>query len=215
MAACRPNTFSLDPEFLLSLAGDESESEDEFDGWLGPDDGLTPLPTEERATSRIPPQQRSRSHCYPEGICSASSKATEISQMSPTQFLMQQPPSSAPSPIQNQQPQISTPLQCNTAANAKLSPPTFTASPGIVPSMKGKEPIDFFRLMFDEHVVDLILTETNRYATQYLKQEKKHLHSHPNARAHEWHKTEFTAKEVEAFIALVIAMGICGFPTLR
>ena len=42
MANIRSHTLSSDPNFLLSLiseVGDESESEDEFDGWLGPDDG--------------------------------------------------------------------------------------------------------------------------------------------------------------------------------
>ena len=42
MANIRSHTLSSDPNFLLSLIseiGDESESEDEFDGWLGPDDG--------------------------------------------------------------------------------------------------------------------------------------------------------------------------------
>ena len=75
--------------------------------------------------------------------------------------------------------------------------------------------MDFFRLMFDERVLDLIFNETNRYATQYLEREREHLDTHPNARAHEWRKQQLTIKEIDAFIALLIAMGICGFPTLR
>lgn len=69
--------------------------------------------------------------------------------------------------------------------------------------------------MFDDQVFDLILTETNRYAVQYLEREKEFLESHPKARAHDWRKTVLTHKEIEAFISLVIAMGLCGFPTLR
>ena len=95
------------------------------------------------------------------------------------------------------------------------SPPAFTASPGVIPNMEGKEPVDFFRLMFDEQVVDHILDETSRYALQYLEKEKEHLASHPNARAHDWNKYPLTRREIEAFLALLIAMGICGFPTLR
>ena len=81
--------------------------------------------------------------------------------------------------------------------------------------MEGKAPVDFFRLMFDDRVMNLILMETNRYASQYLEREKEHLQSHPKARAHEWCKNVLTQNEVEAFIALLIAMGMCGFPTLR
>ena len=95
------------------------------------------------------------------------------------------------------------------------SPPAFTASPGVIPNMEGKEPVDFFCLMFDEQVVDHILDETSRYALQYLEKEKEHLASHPNARAHDWNKYPLTRREIEAFLALLIAMGICGFPTLR
>ena len=79
--------------------------------------------------------------------------------------------------------------------------------------MRGKFPVDFFRLMFDERVLDLIFNETNCYATQYVESEKEHLDTHPIARAHEWRKL-LTIKEIDAFIALLIAMEICGFPTL-
>ena len=37
----------------------------------------------------------------------------------------------------------------------------------------------------------------------------------PKARAHDWRRNPLTLKEVEVFLALIIAMGICGFPTLR
>ena len=42
MACKRRNTLSSDPNYLLSLMseiGDESDSDEEFDGWLGEDDG--------------------------------------------------------------------------------------------------------------------------------------------------------------------------------
>ena len=68
------------------------------------------------------------------------------------------------------------------------SVPSFTASPGIIPDVEGKCPVEFFRLMFDERVLDLIFNETNRYATQYLEREKEYRDTHPNERAHEWRK---------------------------
>ena len=96
-----------------------------------------------------------------------------------------------------------------------LQPPVFTGTPGVVPDMTDKEPIEFFRLFFDQRVMDLIHSETTRYTDQYLEREKEHLDTHPRARAHEWCKAPLTLKEVEVFLALIIAMGICGFPTLR
>ena len=35
------------------------------------------------------------------------------------------------------------------------------------------------------------------------------------ARVHEWYRAPLTLKEMEVFLALIIAVGICGFPTLR
>ena len=75
--------------------------------------------------------------------------------------------------------------------------------------MEDKAPVDFFRLFFDDCVMDLILQETTRYAEQY------HLETHPHARAHEWRRQPLALKDVEVFLAILIGMGICGFPTLR
>ena len=63
--------------------------------------------------------------------------------------------------------------------------------------------------------MELILTETRRYASQYLEREKDYLQRHPQARAHSWEKIPLTAKELDVFLALLIGMGNCGFPTLR
>ena len=39
LANCGARMLPSDPDFPFHPLGDESESEDEFDGWLGPDDG--------------------------------------------------------------------------------------------------------------------------------------------------------------------------------
>ena len=88
-------------------------------------------------------------------------------------------------------------------------------TPGVIPGMSESSPIDFFRLFFSDRVLDLIYTETTRYASQYLEREREHLAKHPQARAHDWRKTPLTRKEVEVFLVLLIGMGLCGFPTLR
>ena len=81
--------------------------------------------------------------------------------------------------------------------------------------MEESAPIDFFRLFFTGRVLDLIYSETRRYANQYLEREKEFLQQHPGARAHKWRRAPLMLKEVEVFLAIIIAMGICGFPSLR
>ena len=85
----------------------------------------------------------------------------------------------------------------------------------MVPDMEEKTPIQFFRLFFTEQVLDLIETETRRYTDQYLRRESEYLEQHPKARAHEWKRSPLMRKELEVFVSLIIAMGVCGFPTLR
>ena len=81
--------------------------------------------------------------------------------------------------------------------------------------MNNKPPVDFFFQLFDERVMDLLYGETTRYASQYLQKNTEYLEGHPHARAHEFKKNPLTPKEIEVFISLVIAMGICGFPSIR
>ena len=96
-----------------------------------------------------------------------------------------------------------------------LQAPLFSATPGVVGGMENKSPTDFFRLFFSEDVIKLLHTETVRYTEQYMDREKEHLQEHPQARAHEWRRAPLLLKELEVFLALIMAMGICGFPTLR
>ena len=80
-----------------------------------------------------------------------------------------------------------------------LQPPKFTGSPGVIVGMEEKSPVDFFQLFFSSQILQLIHTETRRYAQQYLERERErereHLEQHPKARAHEWTRIPFTLKE--------------------
>jgi hypothetical protein len=60
-----------------------------------------------------------------------------------------------------------------------------------------------------------ILSETQHYTEQYLERERDYLQQHPSAMAHEWRRAPLLLKEIEVFLAIMIAMGICGLPTLR
>ena len=49
-----------------------------------------------------------------------------------------------------------------------MKPTEFSLSQGVIPDMKDSSPIDCFHLFFDAYVLELILTETTRYVSQYL-----------------------------------------------
>ena len=232
-----------DPELLLDLMHDlpvDSDSDDEFDGNLEPEDG----PVVFRSAAELDDDAytlRSQSLQDLTELEEASEERLILQTESP---LLRLSPSLCP--MQGQHASGSplaggSPTQPSTAANSSstltsqvhnivmtkytnysdsdivlVQPPAFTATSGVVvPHMENKEPIDFFHVFFDGRVLDLIHRETTRYTQQYLEREREHLDAHPQARAHEWRRAPLTLKEVEIFLALIIAMGICGFPTMR
>ena len=233
MASHRSRIVASDPNVVLALLEriDESDSDDDFDGWLGPDDG--PIAYRDEFDANAPairhslsldsldrpiedPLNMSPSHA------TSSPMQTEATSPSLATAASSRPSPSPPSALYHATPQSSPhpPIfyhQNSASSNAmsQLSPPSFSATPGVIPNMEGKSPVDFFRLLFDSRVIDLVHTETIRYAGQYLEREKEHLDAHPHARAHDWQKQLLTHKEIEAFLALLIGMGICGFPTFR
>ena len=81
--------------------------------------------------------------------------------------------------------------------------------------MSGKKPVDFFTLLFDECAKKHILDKTNRYAQHFLEQNAQFLKHHPQSRAHDWACRLMQQKEVDALLAILTAMGIVGYPTLR
>eukprot|EP00731_Ephydatia_muelleri_P038036 Em0635g3a len=83
----------------------------------------------------------------------------------------------------------------------------FSGTPGIVPNMSGKTALDFFHSFFDEEVKEIIYTQTCKNADRYLTENKEFLRSHPSARAHDWVKAPMSPKEVDALLAIFIAMG--------
>lgn len=81
--------------------------------------------------------------------------------------------------------------------------------------MTSKEPVDFFRLFFTPELIDIIFSETTRYAEQQLADNDHYLNAHPHARGHDWLKHPMEREEVEPLLAIFLTMGILGFPTLR
>ena len=185
----------------------DEESDDDFQVYITTENDLTQFDTN-------PYDDPTQSGCF-----------------SPTHTATTPVPSPSPSPSIDIHtvitPRISTEVTTSTStsttstrgrsitATTSTSVPSLSVQPGVVPNMDGKSPVDFFRLLFDERVFNLIYEETTRYATQYLEKNKEYLESHPHARAHEWTKHPLKPKEIDAFFALVIGMGICGYPSIR
>ena len=86
----------------------------------------------------------------------------------------------------------------------------FTATPGLTVDMSGKLPVDFF-IFFTSEVKKLTYTETVRYAEQNLTSSE----AHPKARGHEWIRNPVQREEGDSLLAIIITMGIMGFPTVR
>ena len=139
MATQRACTLPSDPDYLLSLMCEieESDSDEEFDGWLDEDDGPT-IVRSERSGSPTPLMH------------SLSIESLDLACEHPL-------PACSPS---HSPMQLSTPTSPSPEASPSqgINPPEFTAQAGIIPNTEGMTPVDLFQLFFDERVIDLIFT---------------------------------------------------------
>ena len=101
-------------------------------------------------------------------------------------------------------------LWCRMDGNVlQPTPPAFPfiGTPGLkvtVPDLK--EPTDYFSLYFDNDIIDYIVTETNRFADQFLEQNE----ITPSSRAQEWRETN--PNEMRVFLAVLLYEGIIQKP---
>jgi len=72
----------------------------------------------------------------------------------------------------------------------------------VVPFSDDPSPLDFVKMYFTEHVIDLLVVETNRYAEQYTANNVIPLLSPINC----WHATD--RDEMYAFLGITILMGL-------
>ena len=75
-------------------------------------------------------------------------------------------------------------------------------------SMANADPFDFFSLIIDDKFWNLLITETNRYATNYLENTTLS----PQSRFQKW--VDVTIPEMKAFMCLHLAMGLVEKPEL-
>lgn len=89
---------------------------------------------------------------------------------------------------------------------------SFTGTSGIqIPSLNQHNILDIFESFFTDELVDIIVLETNRYASKYQSNKKENLK--PHSRVHQWVDTN--RKEIRTFLGLLILQGICSKPESR
>lgn len=81
--------------------------------------------------------------------------------------------------------------------------PDFTRRRGVLVDTNNFKEVDYFKYFFPSAAFELISNEINRYASQYLENRQLKIHS----RFRKW--KESNVFEVQAYIALQIAMGMC------
>lgn len=89
--------------------------------------------------------------------------------------------------------------------------PEYTRSPGCKHNCGKAEPLDFFKMLWTNEILDNIVAQTNLYADQFIAENDLS----PHSRARQWSKETFTREELERFISLIIVMGLVNFPSLE
>lgn len=85
----------------------------------------------------------------------------------------------------------------------------FNDQPGIQVNSEGFEPIDYFALFFNDDFINYLVTETNTFAEQFIRDNNLKRRS----RIHEWQPTD--NKEIRQFFGLTILMGIIQKPNIQ
>lgn len=73
------------------------------------------------------------------------------------------------------------------------------------------EPVEFFKLLMSENIVDKLVTEINRYATEKITDDIENLK--PRSRLRDWKPT--CSSEIYLFFAVIINMGIIRLPSVQ
>ena len=95
------------------------------------------------------------------------------------------------------------------SSQVQPAPPAFpfSGSSGLkVPTTDFDDPVNIFNHFFDDELIEYIVTETNRYADNFLETNELT----PSARAQNWKETN--GREMRLFLAILIYMGIVQKP---
>ena len=82
---------------------------------------------------------------------------------------------------------------------------------GCTQDMSDKPPLEFFKLMVTDDMLQTIVEQTNLYADQFTA-------SHnlaPRSRVHGWKKVTHDLNELKKLLALIVVMSLVNYPTLE
>ena len=86
--------------------------------------------------------------------------------------------------------------------------PDFQQPTGPSVDMTDKSPLDFFKLLVNDAMLDHIVEQTNIYAQQYIDTTTLP----PHSRVYGWNKEVHNRDELKKFLAIIITMGLVNYP---
>ena len=90
--------------------------------------------------------------------------------------------------------------------NEDVTPiPDFQQPTGPSVDMTDKSPLDFFKLLVTDEMLDHIVEQTNIYAQRIDT-------TSPHSRVHGWNKEVHNRAELKKFLAMIITMGLVNYP---
>ena len=89
--------------------------------------------------------------------------------------------------------------------------PDFQQPTGPALDMADKSPLDFFKLLVTDDMLDHVVEQTNIYAEQYISSTDLP----PHSRVHGWSKKPHDRAELQKFLAMTITMGLVNYPHME
>lgn len=87
----------------------------------------------------------------------------------------------------------------------------FTGNSGIQEVNNFNNILDIFEFFFDDQLIDLIVTETNRYAIQFIVKNAESMK--PHSRVRKWIETN--RYEIKTLVGILILQGVCPKPEFK
>ena len=84
----------------------------------------------------------------------------------------------------------------------------YKSTPGLTHDMHGKSIFDFFKLIVDDDILGLIVSQTNLYADQFIASYEVR----PFSRVRAWRPTD--SCEVQKLLSVIITMGLLSYPSM-
>ncbi|XP_040286033.1 piggyBac transposable element-derived protein 4-like [Bufo bufo] len=141
-------------------------------------------------------------------IMSADTQMTELAPVMASESLHRQQDLTPVTPIEGCPFEISNPVWSHSDIYRPTIPP-FTAQAGVNVPTQNFAPIDFFKLVITEQLLQEIVLQTNLYAQQFLASNPSSFYAKP----HYWKPT--TVPEIKQFLALTFNMGLTKKSELR